>query len=75
MNVVSLANSGANGVALPTPLVGTSVKIVNTRENELNVFPAIGGTINKLSTNTAFVMAANSRVEFSAATTTQWYTF
>jgi hypothetical protein len=75
LNVITLSNAGANGVSLPTPLVGTSIKVVNTSANDLNVFPAAGGTINGLSANTAFVMAANSRVEFSAASTTQWYTF
>jgi hypothetical protein len=75
LNIVSLANAGANAVVLPTPLVGTSIKVVNTSANNLKVFPASGGTINGLGANTEFIMASNTRVEFSASSTTQWYTF
>lgn len=75
LNIVSLANSGANAVVLPTPLVGTSIKVVNTSANDLKVFPALGGTINDLGANAEFVMASNTRVEFSASSATQWYTF
>jgi hypothetical protein len=75
LNIVSLANSGANAVVLPTPGVGTSIKIVNTSANDLKVFPASGGIINDLGANAEFVMASNTRVEFCAASTTKWYTF
>jgi hypothetical protein len=75
LNIITLANSGANAVVLPTPLVGTSIKVVNTSANNLKVFPASGGTINSLGADTEFVMASNTRVEFSASSTTQWYTF
>jgi hypothetical protein len=75
LNIVSLANAGANAVVLPTPLVGTSIKVVNTSANNLKVFPASGGTINGLGADAEFVMASNTRVEFSASSTTQWYTF
>jgi len=75
LNIVSLANSGANAVVLPTPLAGTSIKVVNTSANNLKVFPASGGTINSLGADTEFEMASNTRVEFSASSTTQWYTF
>lgn len=75
LNIVSLANAGANAVVLPTPGVGTSIKIVNTSANDLKVFPASGGIINDLGANAEFVMSSNTRVEFCAASTTQWYTF
>jgi hypothetical protein len=75
LNIVSLANAGANAVALPTPTVGTSIKVVNTSANDLKVFPAVNGIINDLGANAEFVMASNTRVEFSASSTTQWYTF
>jgi hypothetical protein len=75
LNIVTLANSGANAVCLPEPTAGTSIKVVNTSANNLKVFPASGGTINALGANTEFVMASNTRVEFCASSTTQWYTF
>lgn len=75
LNIVTLSNAGANGVSLPTPLIGTSIKVVNTSANDLNVFPATGGTIDSLGADTAFVLVSNSRVEFNASSTTQWYTF
>jgi hypothetical protein len=75
LNIVSLANAGANAVVLPTPGVGTSIKVVNTSANDLKVFPASSGIINDLGANVEFVMASNTRVEFCAASTTQWYTF
>lgn len=75
LNIVTLANAGANAVVLPTPNVGTSIKVVNTSANNLKVFPASGGTIDALGSDTEFVMASNTRVEFCASSTTQWYTF
>ena len=75
LNIVSLANAGANAVVLPTPGVGASIKVVNTTANDLKVFPAVNGIINSLGANAEFVMASNTRVEFCAASTTQWYTF
>jgi hypothetical protein len=75
LNIVSLANAGANAVVLPTPGIGASIKVVNTTANDLKVFPAVNGIINALGANAEFVMASNTRVEFCAASTTQWYTF
>ena len=75
LNIITLANAGANAVVLPTPGVGTSIKVVNTSANDLKVFPAVNGIINDLGANAEFVMASNTRVEFSASSTTQWYTF
>ena len=75
LNVITTSINGANSAVLPTPTAGTSIKIVNTSANSVNVFPASGGTINSLAANAAFVLTANSRVEFSASSSTQWYTF
>ena len=75
MNIITLANAGANGVMLPSPLMGTSIKVVNTSENDLQVYPSIGGTINSLDTDVSFTMTAHSRIEFTASSETQWYTF
>jgi len=75
LNVITASINGANSAVLPTPTTGVSIKIVNTSANSVNVFPAAGGTINSLAANAAFVLTSNSRVEFSASSSTQWYTF
>lgn len=75
LNIITASSTGANSAVLPTPTAGTSIKIVNTSANSVNVFPASGGTINALAANAAFVLTSNSRVEFSASSSTQWYTF
>ena len=73
MNIVSTVSSGANGVVLPTAIVGMTVTITNTTANSLLVYPASGGTINSLGTNTAFAQGTTT-IQFIAPTTTQWYT-
>ena len=73
MNIVSTVSSGANGVVLPTAIAGMTVTITNTTANSLLVYPASGGTINSLGTNTAFVQGTTT-IQFIAPTTTQWYT-
>jgi len=75
LNIVKVSTSGANSVVLPTPVSGTSIKIVNTSSANVNVFPASGAKIDLLDIDAAYVMVANSRIEFCAATDTQWYTF
>ena len=75
LSVVSTSGSGANGVVLPTPVVGQTMRIVNSSTNDVLVYPATGGKINSLTTNEPFTMSANSRVEFASATITQWYSF
>jgi len=75
LNIITASMNGANSAVLPTPSIGSSIKIVNTTVNSVNVFPAAGGTINALAMDAAFVVTANSRVEFSASSATQWYTF
>ena len=73
MNIVSTVSSGANGVVLPTAIAGMTVTITNTTANSLLVYPASGGTINSLGTNTAFAQGTTT-IQFIAPTTTQWYT-
>ena len=72
INVVSTVASGS-GVILPTAVAGMTLYITNTTANSLLVYPASGGVINSLATNTALTQAANSTIHYIAPTTTQWY--
>jgi hypothetical protein len=38
------------------------------------VYPAVGGTVNLLAANAAFVVPAAGKLEFVAVSATQWYT-
>ena len=65
--------SGA-GVRFPTAVAGMVLNIVNTSANSLKVYPATGGIINTLATNSAFSQPAGASLQFISTSTTQWYT-
>lgn len=73
INVISTVSSG-QGVVMPTAISGMRLTLINTSANSCSVYPATGGTINSLGTNTAFALAAGARLDFQATSTTQWYT-
>lgn len=72
-NVTSVAAS--SGVRLPdnTP-IGMRIVVRNSGASNLNVYPQVGGQINALGTNAAFVAEVSTNLEFIAVSTTQWYT-
>jgi hypothetical protein len=72
-NVVTTVALGT-GVILPTPLQsGLRYTVVNKGANTLNVYPAVGGTIDALSLNAPFTLAANGSLTIESSSTTQWY--
>lgn len=73
-NEVTTVNSG-EGVRLPSDKAGSSILIVNTSANTLNVYPAAGAKINALANNIAVTQSANSRVQYFATANNQWYSF
>jgi hypothetical protein len=75
INIVTSAATAPSGVTLPTGTAGRVVVIVNrsSQANTVNVYPASGGTINALSANAFFAVAANSTAIFRASSATQWY--
>lgn len=76
INNVTVVATGATGVRLPTAVAGMRILIRNSDSADtLSIYPATGGTINALSANAAFTLAAGSTIELMATTTTQWYTF
>jgi hypothetical protein len=76
INNVTVVTAAAAGVRLPTAVAGMRILIRNSDSADtLNIYPATGGTINALSANAAFTLAAGSTTELMATTATQWYTF
>jgi hypothetical protein len=76
INNVTVVTAAAAGVRLPTAVAGMRILIRNSDSADtLSIYPATGGTINALSVNAAFTLAAGSTTELMATTSTQWYTF
>jgi len=76
INNVTVVATGATGVRLPTAVAGMRILVRNSDSADtLSIYPATGGTINALSANAAFTLAAGSTIELMATTATQWYTF
>jgi hypothetical protein len=76
INNVTVVTAAAAGVRLPTAVAGMRILVRNSDSADtLSIYPATGGTINALSVNAAFTLAAGSTTELMATTATQWYTF
>jgi len=76
INNVTVVTAAAAGVRLPTAVAGMRILVRNSDSADtLSIYPATGGTINALSANAAFTLAAGSTTELMATTATQWYTF
>ena len=65
--------AASSGGILPSPEQGEFIFVANAGANALNVYPATGHSINALSANTAFSLAAGKNALFWAATATKWY--
>lgn len=73
INVVSTVNVGS-GVILPSAVAGMVIIVNNISANALNVYPAIGASINGGAANTAYTHAAGSSLQYYSVSDTQWYT-
>lgn len=71
-NIVTTVSSGT-GVVLPTGAAGQSVAVYNKGANALNVYPASGASIDALSTNVAYSLAAGGTIVLNATSSTKWY--
>jgi hypothetical protein len=65
--------AASSGAILPGPEQGEFIFVANAGANALNVYPASGHSINALSANTAFSLAAGKNAIFWAATASKWY--
>lgn len=72
-NVTTAAAS--TGLVLPTAIIGRVFRVKNNGANMINVYPALGATINTLSSNTPFTIAnAGINSTFIATSGTSWET-
>jgi hypothetical protein len=71
-NVYTTVNSGI-AATLPTGTAGRLITVVNRGANALTLFPASGGQIDSLGTNTSLSIPTNTTYSVQASTSTQWY--
>jgi hypothetical protein len=73
-NEVSTVATANDSVALPASIEGMDILISNYGANALNVFPVNGGTerVDSLAANTAYSLAANSKMRFVCDYATHW---
>lgn len=74
MNRITTVGTAADSVKLPTCAGGKVVVVINAAAaNSMNVYGQSGETINALSANSAFAIAANKMVIFACANDGAWY--
>ncbi len=76
MNRFTTVASGNDSAKLPpsTGLIGIDIVVINAAaSNSMNVYPATGESINALSANTAFAVAANKVCTFYCCTSGIWH--
>jgi hypothetical protein len=79
INRITTVGSANDSVKLPVSVVGMEITVTNAAAaNSMNVFPNDGGTgsetINALSANAAFAVAAGKTAVFYCAKAGQWHT-
>lgn len=74
INRVTTVGTAADSVKLPVSAGGMQITVTNAAAaNSMNVFPNTGETINALSANTAFALAAGKTAAFSCAVAGAWH--
>lgn len=73
INVISAGNQNS-GVRLPSAVAGMSIIITNTTANNIFIYPASGASINRLTTNAAFMQDTYNTIQFIAVSNIKWYT-
>ena len=64
----------SDSALLPSALVGMRRTVYNQGAANMNVFPAVGETINALAANTAIAVAAGKAMLFECAVAGKWFT-
>lgn len=70
---VGTVATAADSVMLPVSTPGHERIVINATANSANVFPQVGDTINALSANTAFAIAAGKTAHFYCPAAGQWF--
>jgi len=74
MNRVTVVGTAADSVKLPQATVlGRELIVINSGANSVNVFPFLGDSINALSANAAFAVAAGKTAVFYSPVANIWY--
>jgi hypothetical protein len=68
-----VATAGDSAI-LPPGVGGMNITVINASATSMNVFPDIGSTINALSANTAFALAAGKTAVFVTTVPGAWHT-
>jgi len=71
---VTVVATIADSVKLPNSSGGLFLTVANAAANSMNVFPAVGETINALGANAAFAIAGGKACFFVATSKGQWHT-
>lgn len=71
--IVTSTPNNPSGVTLPSATTGRCIVVANRGTNPISIFPASGGQIDSLSSNTAITLPAGQWMEFNAGSGTQWY--
>jgi hypothetical protein len=76
-NTVATCATFGDSVKLPLSIWvgGTTVRVFNAGAFPMDLFPALGGTINNLAANTAISIAPGSGVHLEAYASNVWRTF
>jgi hypothetical protein len=65
--------AAGTGAVLPSPEQGEVIFVANGGASALNIYPAVGHSINALAANVALSLAVGKNAIIWAATTTKWY--
>ena len=73
-STVSFITSAAagTGVILPTPDIGTKATIVNHGANPINIYPAVGHTIDNGAANAPLLLPQGCAVDLIGSSSTNW---
>lgn len=75
INVVTTAAASPSGITLPAVAApGRIVTIVNNGGNPVNIYPAVGASIDAAATNAALTIGNGLQLELKAVSTTNWTT-
>jgi hypothetical protein len=75
MSRFTIVGTTADSTTLPVGVAGMNLTVINAAaSNSMNVFPDTGSTINALSANTAFALAAGKTCVFVTTVAGAWHT-
>ena len=74
MSRFTVVGTAGDSTTLPVGVAGMNLIIINATSTSMNVFPDTGSTINALSANAAFALAAGKTATFVTTLPGAWHT-